>query len=89
MKETQQNQTKTVKAKKTTKMCPEETRIILRKNKASFQNFLVHGFFAIGPRVRLKSRGAQVAGRKFLQVACQGAGHGQGVGGNAGGNATE
>lgn len=78
-----------VKAKKTTKMCPEETGIYLGKNKLSFQNFLVHGFFAIGPRVRLKSRGAQVPGGKFLQVAGQRAGHGQRVGGDAGGDAAE
>lgn len=70
-------------------MCPEETGLHLCKNKALFQDFLVHGFFAIGPRVRLKGRGTQVACRKFLQVSSQGARHGEGVGGNAGGDATE
>lgn len=59
------------------------------KVKASFQNFLVHGFFAIGPRVRLKSRWAQVSGGEFLQIASKRTSHGQGVGGNAGGNAAE
>lgn len=90
MTDTWQNQTKTVTTKKTTKMHPEATGIRTRSKKTrSFQNFLVHGFFAVGPWVRLKGRRAQVTGREFLQVAGQRASHGERVGWNTCGHATE